>query len=420
MLRTKQSLKMALRWFVATVVFPLAAISLAQAEPMPSNDGLVLVDAVGEAEIQFGDTDSARIRALRQAIESASVQVSAQVHSTQVMENGNLTVDYLRVNSAARVTDIHIMSEGRQGNMYQVSITARVSSNEVCANVMANHYRKTVAVTGFQMDHPEQSTMGHLGSVDRELAAYFVNGFGGMAGIRALNANTMTLYPNSDAAPTQLSPRMTLTSAVDAAKNLGAQFVISGAIRELAMEDPHADQPKIWDGMLSRVGIDRPERTRHFVFDIFVHDGYSGALVFQSRYSTYGEWNEPRNARVGFATGRFFSTDYGHEVKLLLDQAVEDIQKTIQCQPFMAAISQVNGQRIFVDTGASSGLRPGDFLSVYRTSQHFDRQGDTFWQLSDTRLVAEVKQVQPHFAIAELAIGSERLNLQMDDVVMAW
>jgi len=384
------------------------------------SDNLVLVDAQGQAEIEYDDINSARIRALRKAIESASIQVSAQVHSTQVMEEGNLTVDYLRVNSAAQVRDIQIMSEGRDGDVYTVAITARVSSDQVCANVMANHYRKSVAVTGFAMEHPQQASMGHLGSVDRALPSYLVNGLNGVAGMRALNANTMTLYPNTLTAPTQVSPRMSLTSAVDTARSLGVQFVISGVIRDLAMENPDAPRARSWDGLLARVGLEKASRTRHFVFDLFVHDGHSGALVFQSRYSTYGEWNEARTARVGFGTGKFFTTDYGQQVRLLLDQAMSDIQQTIQCQPFMATITQVNGSRIFVDTGAASGLRPGDFLSVYRTSQHFDRQGDGFWQLSDTRLVAEVKQVQPHFAIAELSIGTQRLNLQMDDLVMAW
>ena len=400
------------------VVFALV-FGAASAEQMPAGN-VVLVDAEGQAEIEYDDINSARIRALRKAIESASMQVSAQVHSTQVMEDGNLTVDYLRVNSAAQVRDIQIMSEGREGNLYTVAITARVSPDQVCANVMANHYRKSVAVTGFAMEHPQQASMGHLGSVDRGLPAYLVNGLNGVAGMRALNANTMTLYPNTRTAPTQLSPRMTLTSAVDAAQSLGVQFVISGVIRDLAMENPDAPRERSWDGLLARVGIEKAPRTRHFVFDLFVHDGHSGALVFQSRYSTHGDWNEARNARVGFATGKFFTTDYGQHVRTLLDQAMSDIQQTIQCQPFMATITQVNGTRIFVDTGASSGLRPGDFLSVYRTSQNFDRQGDSFWQLSDTRLVAEVKQVQPHFAIAELSIGTERLNLQMDDLVMAW
>jgi hypothetical protein len=103
-----------------------------------------------------------------------------------------------------------------------------------------------------------------------------------------------------------------------------------------------------------------------------------------------------------------------------LDQATADIQQTIQCQPFMATIDQVDDKRIYISSGAESGLRPGDFLSVYRTSQKFDRQGDSFWQIMDTRLVAEVKQVQPYFAVAEMAVGTQRLNLQMDDLVMAW
>lgn len=379
-----------------------------------------LVQAQGSAEIEYGDENSARLRALRAAIENASYQAGANIQSTQVMENGNLTVDYLRINSAAKVSDVQVMNEGREGDLYRVTILARVDSSQVCANVMSNHFRKSVAITGFAMEHPEHSTLGHLGSVDRSLAALLVNDLSGLPGLRALNANYMTLYPNTPSAPTQISPRMTLTHAVTAAKDLGVQFVVSGVIRDLAMENPAAPRASNWDRWLNRVGISKAARTRHFVFDVFVHDGYSGALVFQSRYRTYGLWNEKNNAVVGFGTARFFSTDYGQQVRLLLDQAVADLQQTISCQPFMATIAQVNGKRIFVEGGAESGLRPGDFLSVYRTSQQFDRQGDSFWQITDTRLVAEVKQVQPYYAIAELAIGVERLNLQIDDLVMAW
>jgi hypothetical protein len=381
---------------------------------------LVQVNAEGVAAIEFGDENSARVRALRKAIENASVQVSANIHSTQVMENGNLTVDYLRINSSAKVSEIRVLSEGRDGDLYRVGILANVSSNQVCANVMSNHYRKSVAITGFSMEHPEHATLGHLGPVDRSLAALLVNDLNGQPGVRALSANYMTLYPNTQSAPTQLSPRMTLTRAVTAAKDLGAQFVVSGVIRDMAMENPAAPRASNWDKWLKRVGITKAKRTRHFVFDVFVHDGYSGALVFQSRYSTYGLWNEKNRERVGFGTAKYFSTDYGQQVRLLLDQAVADLQQTVQCQPFMATIDQVDGKRIYISSGAESGLRPGDFVSVYRTSQKFDRQGDSFWQIIDTRLVAEVKQVQPYFAVAEMSVGAQRLNLQMDDLVMAW
>ncbi|WP_196156825.1 flagellar assembly protein T N-terminal domain-containing protein [Reinekea sp. G2M2-21] len=381
---------------------------------------LVQVDAEGISPIEYNDENSARLRAMRNAIENASMQVSANVQSTQVIENGNLTVDYLRINSAAKVTDIRIISEGRDGDLYRVRIMAKVSPDQICANVMANHYRKSVAITGFSMEHPEHATLGHLGAVDRSLAALLVNDLNGRQGIRALSANYMTLYPNTPNAPTQISPRMTLTRAVSAAKDLGVQFVVSGVIRDMAMENPEAPRASNWDKWLKRVGVTKAKRTRHFVFDVFVHDGYSGALVFQSRYRTYGLWNERNNTEVGFGTAKYFSTDYGQQVRVLLNQAVADIQTTVQCQPFMATIAQVDGNRIFVSSGAESGLRPGDFLSVYRTSQKFDRQGDSFWQIIDTRLAAEVKQVQPYYAVAEMAIGVERLNLQVDDLVMAW
>jgi len=398
----------------------LIALALCQTWVWAEAMNLVPVAANGIAEIEYGDINSARVRAMRNAIENASMQVSANIQSTQVMENGNLTVDYLRIHSAAKVTDIQVMSEGQEGDYYRVHIMARVAPDQICANVMANQYHKSVAITGFSMEHPQHATLGHLGSVDRSLPALLVNDINGRAGLRALSANYMTLYPNTPNAPTQISPRMTLTRAVTAAKDLGVQFVVSGVIRDLAMENPDAPRANNWDRWLKRVGITKAKRTRHFVFDLYVHDGYSGALVFQSRYRTYGLWNEKNNSNVGFGTAKFFSTDYGLQVRLLLDQAVTDLQKTIQCQPFMATIAQVSGKRIYVSSGAESGLRPGDFLSVYRTSQKFDRQGESFWQISDTRLVAEVKQVQPYYAVAELAIDSERLNLQVDDLVMAW
>jgi len=398
----------------------LMALTLCQTWVWAEAMNLVPVDANGIAEIEYGDVNSARVRAMRNAIENASMQVSANIQSTQVMENGNLTVDYLRIHSAAKVTDIQVISEGQDGDYYRVHIMARVAPDQICANVMANQYRKSVAITGFSMEHPQHATLGHLGSVDRSLPALLVNDINGRPGLRALSANYMTLYPNTPNAPTQISPRMTLTRAVTAAKDLGVQFVVSGVIRDLAMENPDAPRANNWDRWLKKVGITKAKRTRHFVFDLYVHDGYSGALVFQSRYRTYGLWNEKNNSIVGFGTAKFFSTDYGFQVRLLLDQAVTDLQKTIQCQPFMATIAQVSGKRIYVSSGAESGLRPGDFLSVYRTSQKFDRQGESFWQISDTRLVAEVKQVQPYYAVAELAIDSERLNLQVDDLVMAW
>lgn len=377
------------------------------------------VQAQGEADILYGDEYGARMRAVRDAIQNASMQASANVRSSQVMENGRLTVDYVRINSAAQVTDVEVVTEAVDGDTFRVSIDARVSESQMCANHVVNDFAKSVAVTSFALEKPTDTTLGHLGAVDRSLPSHLVNELNGRGGVRALNASYLMMYPSIPTAPTRVSTRNTLTRAVDTARDLGVQFVVSGVVRDLGMQtvDRQRDNNA---GLLAVLTQPGRVQQRHLVLDLYVHDGYSGALVAQSRYSAQGVWDFRSNERVGFATPKFFASDFGRSVDLLFDQVVQDIYATVECQPFMANIAQVNGQTIMIKMGAESGLRPGDHLSVYRTSTFFDREQQDYTQLTDTQLVARVTQVQPHFAVAELPIQVERLNVQPDDVVIAW
>ncbi|MEX1058499.1 MAG: flagellar assembly protein T N-terminal domain-containing protein, partial [Natronospirillum sp.] len=57
-------------------------------DPMPEQR---FVEATGQAEIAYGDIHSARVRAMRNAVQNASLQVSANVRSEQAVEDGRLT-----------------------------------------------------------------------------------------------------------------------------------------------------------------------------------------------------------------------------------------------------------------------------------------------------------------------------------------
>ena len=411
-------------FIVAVITLFALAVQLRAADVSPNWQGEsaygATVEASGQAEIAFGDVDAARMRALRQAIENASMQVNAKVRSTQVLDNGSLVVDHLRINSAAKVKSLKVIDEYQRSGSYFVNIRALVSEDQVCATHVANDFRKTVAVTGFPMQYPEQASIGHLGAVDRNFPSQLVNSLNGLPGIQALDASYMMLYPTVANAPTNWTAENTLTKAVDTAKELGVQFVVSGVVRDISMENPNAPYPKPWDGLLKTVGVHKQLRMRHMVVDLYVHDGYSGAMVFQSRYQVKGQWNAKRNAIVEFGSAAFWSTDFGDQVSKLISETIIDLQDTIQCQPFMANISKADKYRIYVNQGASSGLRPGDMLAVYRTIDVFDRDQNRMVQLSDTRMVAKIKQVQPHFSIAELPVRVENLNLQPSDIVIAW
>ncbi|AJQ97235.1 flagellar assembly protein T N-terminal domain-containing protein [Gynuella sunshinyii] len=409
---------------ILAIIFSLLG-SLAAADdlnPDWRNDSAYgsMVEASGQAEIAFGDKDAARMRALRQAIENASMQVNAKVRSTQVLENGSLVVDHLRINSAAKVKSLKVVDEYSRSGTYYVTIRALVSEDQVCATHVANDFRKTVAVTGFPMQYPEQASMGQLGAVDRNFPSQLVNSLNGLPGIQALDASYMMLYPTVANAPTNWNTDNALTKAVETAKQLGVQFVVSGVVRDISMENPNAPDIKPWTGLMKTVGLGTQARMRHMVVDLYVHDGYSGAMVFQSRYEVKGRWDARRNAIVEFGSAAFWRTDFGSQVSKLIAETIVDLQDTIQCQPFMANISKADKYRIYVNQGASSGLRPGDMLAVYRTIDVFDRDQQRMVQLSDTRMVAKIKQVQPHFSIAELPVRVENLNLQPSDVVIAW
>jgi hypothetical protein len=86
----------------------------------------------------------------------------------------------------------------------------------------------------------------------------------------------------------------------------------------------------------------------------------------------------------------------------------------------MAKIIDTSGDFIRLDTGGSVGMRPGDELTVFRTSTFYnlDQQGLT--QLKDTKVKATITQVQPRFAIARLNKTPQRYAIQREDVVVAW
>jgi len=398
---------------VGWLTFMISAVGLAQQSLSHK-----WVEAQGVAVIEHEQMVSAKNRAYRDALSNASMQVSASIKGNQVLENESMTVNSLTVSSHAKIDEVDILEQYQQGDVYIVKIRAKVATAKYCHTHVANSYSKSVAVTGFELIDPKQTTLGHLGSVDQQLASAISNALNQNGKVQALNASH--LNPNRQTAPTSFNAQLQLTQSQNASTVLGTQYVVSGVIRDLSMNNQDAPYSKRWDKLLSKAKISKEARTRHFVFDLYVHDGYSGALIFQSRYGAQGLWGVKHNKKVGFATGAFYKTDYGRQVASLIEKASFDISQVIACQPYVVKIENTKQNLLYLNAGAHSGLRPGDSVSVYKTSQIFDREQNMQWQLTDTKVMAVIKQVQPHFAIAELPMDARQLNIQMDDVVFAW
>jgi len=371
-----------------------------------------LVQVTGRAVVS-GAPSYAREQALEDAMHQASLQAGAQVRGTQLMEDGMLTDETLSIQTRSLVRNVEVISENIVDGMYEISIRADVDDAAMCP-ASSQSYRKAVAVAGFGLARPQQATLGRLENIEQELPRWLVSELNASGGVHALDATRISLYQDPRRAPSAETAQQRLTTSVALATQLGAQYVVSGVVRELG------EHPQKKAGLFTTLAgmADKPQR--EFAVDVFIHDGLSGAMIFQRTYRTEGEWNVARNARTGFGSPEFWDTGYGNNVADVLADASEDVGEMLRCQPFMARIVQARGKRLHIEAGAGAGIRPGDKLKVYRTGTFYNLDLEPRTELADMAAEAVVRQVQPQFIVADLSGPAERLAIQRDDMVIAW
>jgi len=377
------------------------------------------ITAVGSAVVG-SDLQLSREMAVKDALRQASLEIGGSVHSSQMLVDGLVTSDQVRVKTEGRFRHVRVLKEEIAHGVIEVKIRAEFVEGVSCEVNAGNGYRKAVAVAGFPLQTPKEASLGRLDNIEQRLSSVLANTLNARHRLRAMDAGHVLLFSSVDRAPASQNNLQRLTTSVELSKELGAQFVVSGVIRDLAMINPDADVPRSWDAPLDLLGLSRDKRARNFVLDVYVHDGISGALMFQNTYATQGVWEHDNHTATGFATPMFWKVDFGQQVKSLVSQVVDDLNGNLGCQPYMAKIISTQGDYIRLDTGSSIGMRPGDELTVFRTRTFYNQDNEGLTELKDTKVKATITQVQPRFAIAKLDKTPGRFAIQRDDVVVAW
>ena len=376
-----------------------------------------VVEVQGQAPIA-GSINHARQQALEDAMRQASLRAEAHVVSTQLMSKGLITQDDIELKSQANIKNVEVLWEGAEQGIYNVTIRADVKPMEMCQQ--GNSLRKAVAVTGFGLVSAKQTSLGQLQNIEQDLARVFINTFNDSGQMHALDASHIGLYSTPKFAPSVQNQQRHLTTSMALAQNLGAQYIVSGIVRGLDTLSTAADRVEQDESWLSLVGLTDEPTERQFVVDVFVHDGFSGALIFSNTYATQGKWNLDRMANVRFASPAFWRSNYGHAVKDLLAGAIDDVSMSLRCQPFMAKIIRTEGKRLHIEALAGAGIRPGDKFSIYRSGTFYNLDLEPRIELTNTDMKATVSQVQPQFIVAELSMSAQQLSIQRDDIVIAW
>jgi hypothetical protein len=161
------------------------------------------------------------------------------------------------------------------------------------------------------------------------------------------------------------------------------------------------------------------DQSRRFIADMVIYDGFSGAPVYQHRFSARENWNAGPGSAHGFASAGFEQTDYGQAVAQVMDDMARSVTNALNCQPFMTRISRVDGDLATIESGATSGLRPSATLQVYRSAQYFEAL-DATPELSETGVSITLNNVHPEFASGKLSVHGGQTNIQQDDIAVVW
>ncbi|SEI56958.1 Flagellar assembly protein T, C-terminal domain [Allopseudospirillum japonicum] len=381
----------------------------------------IWIEATGSAMIQHQDLISARRAAIRDAIAQATLQGSASVSSHQRMQDGAVSVDNLSVSSEGRVRNLEVLHEQVRGNVLYLSIRAEVVESDSCGGEFSNGYQRSVAISSFHLDQPAQASMGGLADVIQSLPRELIRRMENKKHLRVLDAVRFQVQPDPESMPTHINRQNQLTDVLEVATQMGTQYVISGAIRSMAMVNPRLAQerPRL-PGLIESIRYDEERFLREFKLDLYIYEGFSGALVGQRQYKLTGHWLEDRTLKTGFATPGFWGSEYGLKIDQLLDLVAMDAHQLLGCQPFMTRILRTQEKNLYLEAGSSSGLQPGDTLSLYRISTFFDAQQRAYREMESVDMVVTLKKVQPNFSVGEIPALPVSMNIQQGDIVVAW
>jgi len=392
--------------------------SLAQ-PPVQAPVNTVVITVEGQAPINKGMPLLAKKQALQDAIRQASMQSSVNVRSRTLVNQNSIATDTFSMQTAAAVSSSRIIKEWQADNMYHVVATVELSSDGACAPLQ----RKRIIATAFPLAKQEQvsgyETQDLYSGIPRELNNILMES-GEFIGTNATHIN---LYPRPELAPElQDSIAYRPSKVMQMAAANGVQFVLSGVIRDMEVESseymrgagPLALARSLARGIVARRGIG---------IDVFVHDGFTGALLFQQRYveSAVGDVWIPATYTVG--SERFNATSSGEKIANIISQASSDLRRTLSCYPFATRITDIKGDKVFLDAGAQERLNVGDQLMAYAAS------GDDLTLDGGLNFIGKDKQpvgvvtidnITPRYAIGHLEVPARELGVRVGDWVRSY
>lgn len=346
----------------------------------------------GQAAINKGAKLLARKQAFRSAIRNASIEAGSQ-YSTEAILGSTKVVDEWIADDVYHLQVLAVLSEGQLCNSpYRKRIVATAFPGVVSGQISANETQDLYSGIPREMMNVLMETGQFIGK----------------------NETHTVLYSRPDMAPEIVDETGYQDSIfVQMAQEHGAQFILSGVIRDFEVESTEyvrgagilAQAKSLMRDFVARRGVG---------IDVYVHDGLTGALLFQHRYTdtVVGDVWIPSGYTVG--SERFKSTPSGHIISKIIGLASKDVAKLFACYPFSTTVLKVENNKVYIAAGGQDKLRQGDSLVVYAAKR------TATLQTNELVGVINIQDVQGNFSVGEMELSSDIRKIKAGDLVKSW
>ncbi|MCK6392981.1 flagellar assembly protein T N-terminal domain-containing protein [Zoogloea sp.] len=345
------------------------------------------VITTGSAPIHGERTAAAREEAIRNALADASRQSALQVEARLGTSGQAMAFDQVMVRSSGRVQQHRILQEGVQGDHYQVTLGVELASDAPSPfdqPACRESHAKRVLIIGFPVSHPEHLKFNELSGYAQLTAGELARRLYGGKLLADHDGDLMLGSSAPERVGTAPPPEQQAWHLIrQAARKHRAQYLITGHFRSLSAS---ADETR-----------------RELDLDVQILDASTGSCVARRRFthSARGRVRVPESTVFG-SPGHYASA-FGQAYAAALDEMAEWTRRSISCLPFSARVLKVEGERIYLDSGAEQGLSAGDTFSAFKPAPRpvLSSDGETLGVEKTALGELVITTVYPRFAIAE-------------------
>lgn len=365
---------------------------------------------VGAAEVSAADDSESRN-------ESSETESAVAANKKPESESGTVRLPAVNLIISKDVG-------GRQAELDRLAATIRAERdgtpfklNQQCPSQEASRIRKKVVVAGFNVEKPDQTVFGGLGSVGYAASERLYQNLLNTGEVLPLSAPHRQMFASLRAGPTREAAGNRLDQYSAVSRQMGAQFVVSGIIRNL-----NVNRTESWDSSYAssiKRSLFSADTVREFVVDVVLHDGYTGQVVTEQRYTASGRWDIPRTGKASFGSPEFNESGYGVAVAEVFDDITDDLISIIDCQALLVPILEVTGKDLLLDIGTKSGLLPGDKLRLVRAESSLQRPNAPP-KLWDTGVELHLHQLSLDTSRAWMPADGSTINIREGDYAVMY